>query len=188
MGVEIQEKDGKILVHGRGLRGLKRPEGVLDCGNSGTTTRLLAGILCGQDFDSVLTGDASIQKRPMKRVIEPLSRMGAHIVSVRGDGCAPPLHHQAPPCTASPTPPRWPSAQVKSAILLAGLYADGETRVTEPARSRDHTERIALSPSGPTWRTEGTHGGDPAGKRALRAEDPGAGGYLLAPPSSWPPG
>ena len=154
MGVEIQEKDGKILVHGRGLRGLKRPEGVLDCGNSGTTTRLLAGILCGQDFDSVLTGDASIQKRPMKRVIEPLSRMGAHIVSVRGDGCAPlaitgsPLHG-----VSYSTPVA--SAQVKSAILLAGLYADGETRVTEPARSRDHTERM-LSAFGADVRTEGT--------------------------------
>ena len=154
MGVEIQEKDGKILVRGRGLRGLKRPEGVLDCGNSGTTTRLLAGILCGQDFDSVLTGDASIQKRPMKRVIEPLSRMGAHIVSVRGDGCAPlaitgsPLHG-----VSYSTPVA--SAQVKSAILLAGLYADGETRVTEPARSRDHTERM-LSAFGADVRTEGT--------------------------------
>lgn len=154
MGVEIQEKDGKILVHGRGLRGLKRPEGVLDCGNSGTTTRLLAGILCGQDFDSVLTGDTSIQKRPMKRVIEPLSRMGAHIVSVRGDGCAPlaitgsPLHG-----VSYSTPVA--SAQVKSAILLAGLYADGETRVTEPARSRDHTERM-LSAFGADVRTEGT--------------------------------
>ena len=154
MGVEIQEKDGKILVHGRGLRGLKRPEGVLDCGNSGTTTRLLAGILCGQDFDSVLTGDASIQKRPMKRVIEPLSRMGAHIVSVRGDGCAPlaitgsPLHG-----VSYSTPVA--SAQVKSAILLAGLYADGETRVIEPARSRDHTERM-LSAFGADVRTEGT--------------------------------
>ena len=154
MGVEIQEKDGKILVHGRGLRGLKRPEGVLDCGNSGTTTRLLAGILCGQDFDSVLTGDASIQKRPMKRVIEPLSRMGAHIVSVRGDGCAPlaitgsPLHG-----VSYSTPVA--SAQVKSAILLAGLYADGETRVTEPALSRDHTERM-LSAFGADVRTEGT--------------------------------
>ena len=154
MGVEIQEKDGKILVHGRGLRGLKRPEGVLDCGNSGTTTRLLAGILCGQDFDSVLTGDASIQKRPMKRVIDPLSRMGANIVSVRGDGCAPlaitgsPLHG-----VSYSTPVA--SAQVKSAILLAGLYADGETRVTEPARSRDHTERM-LSAFGADVRTEGT--------------------------------
>ena len=154
MGVEIQEKDGKILVHGRGLRGLKRPEGVLDCGNSGTTTRLLSGILCAQDFDSAVTGDASIQKRPMNRILIPLTQMGARIRSASGNGCAPliiqgsPLHgiHYQSPVA---------SAQVKSAILLAGLYAEGETRVTEPFLSRNHSE-LMLSHFGADVRTEGT--------------------------------
>ena len=154
MGVDIQETDQTILVRGKGLHGLRRPDHMLDCGNSGTTTRLISGILAGQDFDVTLTGDESIQKRPMKRIIEPLSLMGAHILSVRGNDCAPlsisgsHLHG-----ISYSTPVA--SAQVKSAILLAGLYADGETRVTEPARSRNHTE-LMLASFGADVKTEGT--------------------------------
>lgn len=139
LGISIENTPEKILVHGRGLHGLSAPEKILDAGNSGTTTRLLSGILSGQEFSSVLTGDASIQKRPMKRIMEPLSLMGAQIESVRHNGCAPlsitgrPLHG-----ISYVTPVA--SAQVKSAILLAGLYADSPTQVTEPLPSRNHTE------------------------------------------------
>ena len=89
MGVAIENRGDIVLVHGNGLHGLKKPETILDCGNSGTTTRLISGILSAQNFDVTLTGDASIQKRPMKRIMEPLSLMGADIVSVNGNGCAP---------------------------------------------------------------------------------------------------
>ena len=119
--------------------GLSAPSGMLDCGNSGTTMRLMSGILAAQPFSSTLTGDASTQKRPMKRIMEPLTQMGAHISSLRENGCAPlrikpgklhGIHYHTPVA----------SAQVKSAILLAGLYGDGPTKVTEPALSRNHTE------------------------------------------------
>lgn len=154
MGVEIERTGGRVLVHGNGLRGLKKPDGILDCGNSGTTTRLISGILAAQDFSVTLTGDASIQKRPMKRIIDPLSRMGARIESLHGNGCAPlaitgsklhGIHYQSPVA----------SAQVKSAILLAGLYAEGETKVTEPYVSRNHTE-LMLSCFGADVHTEHT--------------------------------
>ena len=154
MGVDIEENQETILVHGKGLRGLKRPDQVLDCGNSGTTTRLISGILAAQDFDVTLTGDESIQKRPMKRIIDPLSLMGADIKSVRENGCAP-LHITGAPLHGISYSTQVASAQVKSAILLAGLYADGETRVTEPARSRNHTE-LMLSSFGADVKTEGT--------------------------------
>lgn len=154
MGVEIENNGSAVLIHGNGLHGLKKPHSTLDCGNSGTTTRLISGILAAQDFTVTLTGDASIQKRPMKRIIDPLAQMGAQIRSLRGNGCAPleitgsPLHgiHYQSPVA---------SAQVKSAILLAGLYADGDTRVTEPYISRNHTE-LMLSRFGADVRTEGT--------------------------------
>ena len=154
MGVSIENTGDTVLVHGNGLHGLKKPDEVLDCGNSGTTTRLISGILCAQDFSVTLTGDASIQKRPMKRIMDPLSQMGADIKSIHGNGCAPlaiqgkllhGIHYQSPVA----------SAQVKSSILLAGLYADGETRVTEPLLSRNHTE-LMLSEFGADVRTEGT--------------------------------
>lgn len=153
MGVEIENLGSRVLVHGNGLHGLKAPSQVLDCGNSGTTTRLISGILSAQSFDVTLTGDASIQKRPMKRIMTPLSQMGADIRSIRGNGCAPlaihgqPLHgiHYNSPVA---------SAQVKSAILLAGLYAEGETRVTEPYVSRNHSE-LMLNHFGANVRTEG---------------------------------
>ena len=139
LGIEIENEAGIVTVHGNGLHGLQAPTEVLDCGNSGTTTRLISGILSGQKFPVTLTGDASIQKRPMGRIIKPLTQMGAQITSERGDGCAPlhiqggslhGIHYQSPVA----------SAQVKSSILLAGLYAEGETAVTEPTLSRNHTE------------------------------------------------
>ena len=139
MGVEIENRGNMVFVHGKGMRGLSAPSGMLDCGNSGTTMRLMSGILAAQPFSSTLTGDASIQKRPMKRIMEPLTQMGAHILSLRENGCAPlrikpgklhGIHYHTPVA----------SAQVKSAILLAGLYGDGPTKVTEPALSRNHTE------------------------------------------------
>ena len=139
MGIAIENKGDIVLVHGNGLRGLKKPETVLDCGNSGTTTRLISGILSAQNFDVTLTGDASIQKRPMKRIIEPLSLMGADIVSVNGNGCAPlSIHGKA--LHGIHYTSKVASAQVKSSILLAGLYADGPTSVTEPYVSRNHSE------------------------------------------------
>lgn len=141
MGVDIQQNGSHVLIRGKGLHGLTAPEQILDAGNSGTTVRLLSGILAGQSFASTITGDASIQKRPMKRIMTPLHQMGASIDSVRGNGCAPlsiqgqhlrGIHYQSPVA----------SAQVKSCVLLAGMYADDTTRVTEPAISRDHSERM----------------------------------------------
>lgn len=139
MGVEIENKGETVLVKGNGLRGLKAPVGVLDCGNSGTTTRLISGILSAQNFEVTLTGDQSIQKRPMKRIMEPLSMMGASIESINGNGCAP-LKIKGSPLHGIHYTSKVASAQVKSAVLLAGLYADGETRLTEPYVSRNHTE------------------------------------------------
>ena len=140
MGVEITRgSDGTVTVYGRGLRGLKAPSEVLDCGNSGTTTRLISGILAAQDFETTLTGDESIRKRPMRRIIEPLSLMGADITSVLGNDCSP-LRICGRPLHGIEYTTKVASAQVKSAILLAGLYADGPTSVTEPDLSRNHTE------------------------------------------------
>ena len=146
MGIEIElsEDETEVTIHGRGMRGLKKPDGILDCGNSGTTTRLLSGILAAQNFDSELTGDESIQKRPMKRIMKPLSEMGADISSVRGNDCAPlAIHGQKLHGIRYESPVA--SAQVKSAILFAGLYAEGDTTVVEPALSRDHSERMLKS-------------------------------------------
>ena len=154
MGIEIENRGDTVLVHGRGLHGLQRPEQILDCGNSGTTTRLISGILAAQDFDVTLTGDASIQKRPMKRIMEPLSMMGADIQSVNDNGCAP-LHITGKPLHGIHYHSKVASAQVKSAILLAGLYADGETKVTEPYVSRNHTE-LMLGHFGASVHTEDT--------------------------------
>ncbi|MFQ6866058.1 3-phosphoshikimate 1-carboxyvinyltransferase [Blautia sp.] len=139
MGIQIEKDKDTVLVHGKGLHGLHKPFSVLDVGNSGTTTRLISGILAGQNFSSELDGDASIRTRPMKRIMTPLSSMGASIKSKYDNGCAPllisgrPLHavHYDSPVA---------SAQVKSCVLLAGMYADGITTVTEPFLSRNHTE------------------------------------------------
>lgn len=154
MGIEIDNTTDRILIHGKGLRGLTAPSEILDVGNSGTTTRLISGILAAQPFMSTLTGDASIQKRPMRRIIEPLSMMGADITSVNGNDCAP-LRIAGAALHSIHYHSKVASAQVKSAILLAGLYADGETKVTEPTVSRNHSE-IMLNYFGASVRTEGT--------------------------------
>lgn len=153
MGITIENSPERILIHGRGLHGLNAPSDVLDMGNSGTTTRLISGILAGQPFESTLTGDASIQKRPMRRIMEPLSMMGASIVSMNGNDCAP-LHITGAPLHGIHYHSKVASAQVKSAVLLAGLYADGETLVTEPSLSRNHTE-IMLRTFGADLTSEG---------------------------------
>ena len=154
MGIDIENTPERILIHGRGLHGLSAPESTLDVGNSGTTTRLISGILAAQPFPVTLTGDASIQKRPMRRIIDPLSMMGADITSVNGNDCAP-LRITGGPLKGIHYHSKIASAQVKSAILLAGLYADGITKVTEPAVSRNHTE-IMLNYFGASVTTEGT--------------------------------
>jgi len=138
LGVNIAEKDGKIIVKGHGLE-LKKPSDVLDAGNSGTTVRLLSGILAGQSFTTKIIGDESLSKRPMKRITEPLEKMGAKIKSNNGylpieieGGNLKPINYDS----------KISSAQVKSCVLFAGLYANGITNFTEPEKSRDHTERM----------------------------------------------
>jgi 3-phosphoshikimate 1-carboxyvinyltransferase len=141
MGIQIEERPEQLLVRGKGLWGLTEPRQPLDCGNSGTGIRLLTGLLAGQDFFSTLTGDESIRRRPMGRIVKPLREMGAKIAGRKGGEFAPlaitgsRLHgivYDSPVA----------SAQVKSCLLLAGLYAEGTTHITEPRRSRDHTERM----------------------------------------------
>ena len=154
MGIEIEETESEILVHGKGLHGLSAPKEILDAGNSGTTTRLISGILAGQNFSCDLTGDASIQKRPMKRIMTPLSMMGADITSVHNNGCAP-LHIKGAPLKGISYQSPVASAQVKSCVLFAGLYADGKTSVTEPFLSRNHSE-LMLSSFGASIETCGT--------------------------------
>lgn len=141
MGITIEESPDRLRIHGKGLWGLAEPENPIDCGNSGTGIRLLAGLLAGQDFFVMLTGDESIRRRPMGRVVRPLRQMGATIAGRKGGELAPlaivgsrldGIEYVSP--TAS--------AQVKSALLLAGLFAEGVTTVREPRRSRDHTERM----------------------------------------------
>lgn len=154
MGITITQEKDHVLVYGKGLHGLKTSETTLDTGNSGTTTRIISGILCGQNFTSHLNGDESIQKRPMGRIITPLCEMGADITSDLKNGCCPltikpanlfGIHYKSPVA----------SAQVKSSILLAGLYAEGLTSVTEPTLSRNHTE-LMLKGFGAEVTCEGT--------------------------------
>lgn len=154
LGVRIEDTPEEIRIHGRGLYGLRAPDGMLDAGNSGTTARLICGILAGQNFVSELNGDASLQSRPMKRITEPLSQMGAQIECLLQNGCAPlrirgsrlhGIHYRSAVA----------SAQVKSCLLLAGLYADGPTSVTEPFLSRNHSE-IMLRHFGASVVSEGT--------------------------------
>ncbi|MDD3517072.1 MAG: 3-phosphoshikimate 1-carboxyvinyltransferase [Chromatiales bacterium] len=142
MGVGIDgPTDGRVVIHGVGLRGLKPPPGSLDMGNSGTSMRLMSGLMSGQAFDVTMTGDASLSKRPMRRVTEPLASMGARIDAT--DKGTPPLHvHGGQRLKGIHYDMPVASAQVKSALLLAGLYAEGETCVSEPAPTRDHTERM----------------------------------------------
>lgn len=154
MGIEIDRNKDEILVHGRGLHGLTAPTEILDVGNSGTTTRLISGILAGQTFTSELDGDDSIRTRPMKRIMTPLASMGADITSRLDNGCAPLIIHGRPLHAAHYNSPV-ASAQVKSCVLLAGMYADGITSVTEPFLSRNHTE-IMLNYFGAEITSEGT--------------------------------
>lgn len=183
MGIEIEQLPSEILIHGKGLHGLNAPETILDAGNSGTTTRLLSGILAGQDFCTTLTGDASIQKRPMTRIITPLSQMGGKIESLSDNGCAPlkitghplkPIHYLSPVS----------SAQVKSCVLLAGMYADGITKVTEPYLSRNHSE-LMLRSFGADVISEGTTAaitGNPVleGQKVIVPGDISSAAYFIA--------
>ena len=145
LGVEISvnEKEGKVTVCGRGMRGLRPASDPVSLytGNSGTTTRIISGILAPQPFTSVISGDASIATRPMRRIMQPLSQMGAHIESVNGNDCAP-LRIEGRDLHGITYHSPVASAQVKSSILCAGLYAEGVTEVVEPSLSRDHTERM----------------------------------------------
>lgn len=183
MGIEIEQLPSEILIHGKGLHGLNAPETILDAGNSGTTARLLSGILAGQAFCTTLTGDASIQKRPMTRIITPLSQMGGKIESLSDNGCAPlkitghplkPIHYLSPVS----------SAQVKSCVLLAGMYADGITKVTEPYLSRNHSE-LMLRSFGADVISEGTTAaitGNPVleGQKVIVPGDISSAAYFIA--------
>lgn len=141
MGVGAREESASLLIDGKGLNGLEEPSDVLDCGNSGTSMRLMTGLLAGQKFFSVLTGDPYLRNRPMRRVIEPLARMGA-MVWGRCGGAKAPLAVRGTPLRGISYASPVASAQVKSALLLAGLFAEGDTAVTEPSLSRDHSERM----------------------------------------------
>jgi len=186
MGIEIKgfkgsrvqgvKGSGNIIINGKGLRGLKEPVEIIDCGNSGTTMRLLCGVLAGQPFRATLTGDESLRRRPMQRVITPLTEMGAKITSSAGyppltieGGNLKPIHYKSPMA----------SAQVKSAILLAGLYTDGVTTIQEPDKSRDHTERMLkaqgaeIEIEGFTVRVQGFKGSRVQGLRPLDITVPG---------------
>ena len=172
LGVEITASGEGVKITGRGLRGLERSRRALDAGNSGTTMRLLAGVLAAQPFETTLTGDDSLRRRPMRRVIEPLARMGAQI-RAREDQYAPLVIRGGPLQPIEYTLPV-PSAQVKSAVLLAGLYAGGVTSVIEPASTRDHTE-LALAEFGAriervdrAIRVSGSAGGDGAQRLEAR--------------------
>lgn len=152
LGIDIEVDDSIVKIHGKGLDGLSKPNDILDVGNSGTTLRLLSGILSAQPFESKITGDSSIQKRPMKRIVDPLSKMGAKLYSLKNNGCAPlcikdsslnGIKYQLPIA----------SAQIKSSIMLAGLYAQGTTTIIEPAKSRNHTE-IMLQAYGGAIKTD----------------------------------
>lgn len=155
MGVAVSRQSDRLRIEGRGLEKLKAPAGPIWCGNSGTTTRLLMGVLTGQPFEVRLEGDASLSRRPMNRIVDPLSKMGAFFLDVQEPVAHLPLRMRG---THSVKPLQWKSpvasAQVKSAILLAGLYASGTTSVDEPALSRDHTERM-LQASGVQIKREG---------------------------------
>ena len=179
MGVDIDYDGSIVTIHGNGLHGLKAPADTLDVGNSGTTTRLMSGILAAQNFSSRVIGDDSICRRPMKRIITPLAMMGADITSERGNDCAPliingrklkGIHYDSPVA----------SAQVKSCVLLAGLYADGETSVTEPYVSRNHMLN-AFGGSCTTLGTTATVTSDPVltGQKIVVPGDISSAAYFL---------
>lgn len=139
MGADIKNAGDHVVIHGVGLHGLKKPSGTLNTGNSGTTTRIMSGLLAPQPFTSLVNGDESVDKRPMNRIMIPLRQMGAHIDSIRGNDCAP-LIIEGQKLKGIQYHSPVASAQVKSCIMMAGLYADGKTRVYEPEKSRNHTE------------------------------------------------
>jgi 3-phosphoshikimate 1-carboxyvinyltransferase len=153
LGVTSTIAGSAVTVEGRGVAAFTEPEGVIDCGNSGTTIRLLTGLLAGRPFLSVLTGDESLRERPMRRVVEPLRAMGAHLDG-RADGSLPPLVVRGGDLVGTTNQLAVASAQVKTALLLAGLQADGATEVTEPAPSRDHTERMLAALGAPVTRLD----------------------------------
>ncbi len=154
LGVEVEQiGPTTLVVHGRGLHGLREPADALDCGGSGTTMRLLAGMLAGQPFLSILTGNAQLRRRPMGRIVEPLRRMGATVLG-RERGRRPPLAIRGGTLRGLAHTLPVASAQVKSALLLAGLYAEGPTTVRQPGPARDHTERL-LAAMGGDLQTEG---------------------------------
>jgi 3-phosphoshikimate 1-carboxyvinyltransferase len=142
LGVHIERDGERVQIRGVGLRGLREPSDVLDCGNSGTSMRLLSGALAGSGVFAVLSGDSSLRRRPMARVVEPLRRTGARIDGREGGRLPPLVIFPVSRLRGVEHRPRVASAQVKSALLLAGLFADGETTVVEPAPTRDHTERL----------------------------------------------
>ena len=175
LGAEVKVEKDMVRITGHGARGLKSSWRALDAGNSGTTMRLLTGILAGQQFNTKLTGDGSLQKRPMKRVVGPLREMGADI-RARDDNFAP-LEIKAAQLRAIDYQMPMASAQVKSAVLLAGMFAEGVTSVTEPSRTRDHTELAleefgaALERHGRTTKIQGLFGGNGAGKLVAKSLD-----------------
>jgi 3-phosphoshikimate 1-carboxyvinyltransferase len=141
LGIEIIDDGSTLTIHGKGIHGLSEPGDVIDCGNSGTTIRLLSGVLSGNPFFSVLTGDSSLRTRPMGRVIKPLSLMGARIIA-RDDNRYPPLAIRGGNLSAVRYIMPVASAQVKSSLILAGLYAEGDTEIVEPIQSRNHSEKM----------------------------------------------
>jgi 3-phosphoshikimate 1-carboxyvinyltransferase len=141
LGIAVEERGAEVIIHGNGLEGLRPPETALDAGNSGSTIRMLSGILAGQPFHSRIAGDESLARRPMQRIMKPLAQMGARVRA--RDNQFPPLEIDGGPLHPIHYELPVPSAQVKTCVLFAGLFADGCTSVTEPVRSRDHTE-IAL--------------------------------------------
>ncbi len=154
-GVDIQrDSDGSILIFGKGMRALTEPIDILDCGNSGTTMRLLSGICAGVSGISILTGDDSLRSRPMDRIVKPLTLMGAQISARNNDSLPPVMIRGGKVIGGQRITPSAASAQVKSAILLAGLYADGETTVVESKGTRDHTEKL-LEAMGAQFSIEG---------------------------------
>ena len=175
LGADVKVEKDAVRITGHGTRGLKSSWRALDAGNSGTTMRLLTGILAGQEFSTRLTGDASLQKRPMKRVMTPLREMGAEI-RAKDDNFAP-LEIKGGRLRAIEYQMPMASAQVKSAVLLAGLFAEGVTSVTEPARTRDHTELAleefgaAIERHGRTTKIHGCFGGNAAGKLVAKSLD-----------------
>lgn len=192
LGVEITEAtDAQLVIRGKGPEALREPADALDAGNSGTTLRLLAGLLAGRPFFSILTGDASLRTRPMRRVVDPLTAMGATLLG-RAGGQYPPLAIQGRQLSGIAWTSPLASAQVKSAVLLAGLQATGETSVTEPGLSRDHTERM-LTAFGVPVRRQGTRVCIPGPSR-LRAGSVGVPGdlssaaFFLAAAAAFPGG